>query len=288
MTEPTNTIAPLLRRLLYGLTNWSLFVAGMVNLGVGTWSAAAHADAAIAATSLTAGLVLLFAATIDRFESLKGLGIEAKTRKLDEKIEQADEALRKIRQLAELTGASLVDLHSKMGRWDSAPSPREALALTERVRSIMLALGSEPPALASALRPWARILCHDLASSFTVFLNKLVTEKIHELETLRQAIPQPMNPNDSELHRLTKEINVGHAYIADRLRKIHQFDLDDYPECFMAIFENVPYIISEELLPLREKAARFASDMNTLKRSMSLPNPEVWMHELEEARRNKI
>lgn len=284
MTDPTNTTAPLHRRLLYGLTNWSLFVAGMVNLGVGTWSAV-QGNTAIAATSLTAGLVLLFASTIDRFESLKGLGIEAKTRKLDEKIEQANEALRRLRQLAELTGAALVDMNSKMGRWDSAPSPREALALAERVRSIMQALGSEPPAIATALRPWARILCHDLSAAFTAPLQKSITGKIQELEKLRQAIPTPMDPNNPELHRLIGEINVGHTYIAERLRKIHQFDLDDYPEHFLALFENVPYLTKGELLPFRERAASFATDMTALKRSMSLPNAENWMHELEEARR---
>ena len=284
MADPTTgTPAPLHRRLLYGLTNWSLFAAGMVNLGVGTWFAA-QGGAAIAATSLTAGLVLLFAATIDRFESLKGLGIEAKTRKLDEKIEQADEALRGLRQLTELTGAALVDMNSKMGRWDSAPSPREALALAERVRSIMHALGSEPPAIATALRPWARILCHDMAAALAAPLHKSITDNIQELEKLRQAIPTPRDPNHPEFHRLTGEINVGHAYIAERLRKIHQFDLDDYPERFLALFENVPYVTEGELLPLRERAARFASDMTTLKRSMSLPNAEIWMHELEEAR----
>lgn len=92
MAESTKIVTPRHRLVLYEFTNWILFVAGIVNLGVGTWFAA-QGDAAIAATSLTAGLVLLFAATIDRFESLKGLGIEAKTRKLNEKIEQADEAL---------------------------------------------------------------------------------------------------------------------------------------------------------------------------------------------------
>lgn len=286
MADSTNTATPLHRRLLYGLTNWSLFVAGMVNLGVGTWSAA-QGDAAIAATSLTAGLVLLFAATIDRFESLKGLGIEAKTRKLDEKIEQADEALRRLRQLAELTGAALVDMNSKMGRWDSAPSPREALALAERVRSIMQALGSEPPAIATALRPWARILCHDLAAAFIAPLHKSITDKIQGLENLRQATPPPMDPNDTELLRLTGEINVGHAYIAERLGKIHQFDLDDYPERFLALFENVPYLTNGDLLPFRERAERFATDMTSLKRSMSLPNAETWMRELEEARRRE-
>lgn len=94
-------------RILYGLANWTLFVAGVVNLVIGTWSAA-NSDAAIAATCLAAGLILLFAATIDRFESLKGLGIEAKTRKFDEKIVQADVTLRGVRKLTELSGSALL------------------------------------------------------------------------------------------------------------------------------------------------------------------------------------
>jgi hypothetical protein len=75
MTEVSSTVTACLRRLLYSLTNWGFFIFGVTNLIVGTWYAA-HAEATIAATSLTAGLVLLLAATIDRFESLKGLGVE--------------------------------------------------------------------------------------------------------------------------------------------------------------------------------------------------------------------
>ncbi|CAE6814036.1 hypothetical protein R69746_05750 [Paraburkholderia aspalathi] len=93
MTENTRTGSrSWLEQTLYWLTNWSLFAAGLFNLYVGTRSAF-DIHVAGAATSLTAGLVLLFAATIDRFESLKGLGIEAKTRQLDQKISEADEAL---------------------------------------------------------------------------------------------------------------------------------------------------------------------------------------------------
>jgi len=44
------------------LTDSVLFIAGVVNLAVGTWSAL-HQSATIAVTSLTGGLVLLFAAS---------------------------------------------------------------------------------------------------------------------------------------------------------------------------------------------------------------------------------
>lgn len=172
-------------------------------LHFGTWYAA-QADAAIAATSLTAGLVLLFASTIDRFESLKGLGIEAKTRQLNEKIEQADESLRRLRQLAELTCTALVDLHSKMRRRDSAPTPREAVDLAERVRSIMQALGSEPHAIEIALRPWVRILCLELTYVLTAPLRELVQMKIQELEKLQGTIPMPSDPENREFQKLNE------------------------------------------------------------------------------------
>lgn len=269
-------------KILYGLTNWSLFVAGMVNLGVGTWSAA-HSAVAIAATSLTAGLVLLFAATIDRFESIKGLGIEAKTRRLDEKIEQADEALRKLRQLAEITGETLVDLHSKMGRWDAAPSPRESCELAYRVRSTMQAMGSDPNTIARALHPWAKIQCQDLARAFTDPMYKFTSEKIRALDELRDAIPKPLSPNDPELLRLSAEINQGHAYL-ERLGKIHQFALEDYPSRFLALFDDAPYRTPEELAPIRERASAFAADMTALRDSMVLPNIEAWIREIDAAR----
>lgn len=286
MAESTKIVTPRHRLVLYEFTNWILFVAGIVNLGVGTWFAA-QGDAAIAATSLTAGLVLLFAATIDRFESLKGLGIEAKTRKLNEKIEQADEALHRLRQLAELTSIELVDINSKMGRWDSAPSPRESLALVERVRSTLQALGSEPTAIATALQPWALTLFRDLVRAFTVPLCKLITDKMGELQIGRHAVPTRSDPNDPEVNRLTEEIKLGQAYIDGPLNKIYQLDLDNYPQCFLDLFENVPYLAQEELLQFREKAARFAKDMTALKQSNTLPNAETWMHELEGARRHK-
>ena len=115
MNDASAAQIPLHKKILYGLTNWGLFIAGAINLGVGTWSAFSG-NVAIAGTSLTAGLILLFAATIDRFESLKGLGVEAKTRQLDQKIEQTEVALRKVKELTELVAAPLMVMTSTIDR----------------------------------------------------------------------------------------------------------------------------------------------------------------------------
>lgn len=283
LTEHRENPVALHRRVLFSLTNWGLFVAGMVNLGVGTLSAI-RGQASIAATSLTAGLVLLFAATIDRFESLKGLGVEAKTRRLDEKIEQADQAIRGLRELTEVAGAALIDHNSKMGRWDSAPGPRESYALAQKVRSIMSSLGSEQPAIAAALRPWASILCHDLAVALVKPIQKAMTDKIQKLNQERASIASSIDPRNPQFLRLNAEIESGNAFTS-RLQKIYEFNIDDYPERFVGLFDNVPLLEEDEVRPIRGKALQFTSDMKTLRHSLTLPNAEAWFVELEDTNR---
>jgi hypothetical protein len=282
-TQPSSELA-WHKRLLYGLTNWGLFSAGAVNLAVGTWSAL-KGEVANAATSLTAGLVLLFAATIDRFESFKGLGVEAKTRQLDQKIEQADEALRRLKEVAELTGATLVDLNSKMGRLGSAPSPREAYALAQKVRHIMASLGSETASMRQTLEPWIRIFCHDLATAIASPLDTALSEKIRELERERAGIQQPMDPNDAKLARTTAAIREISTYLGQHLRKIYQFRVDDYPERFLQLFEDVPLVSEEVLAPIQAKARQFAPAMLEPRQNLQLASPEPWFLEIDEHRK---
>jgi hypothetical protein len=280
MDKPVDITMPLHRRALYGLTNWGLFVAGMVNLVVGSVSAV-HEHASIAATSLTAGLVLLFAATIDRFESLKGLGVEAKTRRLDQKIEQADDALRRLRDLTELTGTALVDLHSKMGRWDSAPSAREAYGLAQKVRSIMEGLGSVPRAVAIALRPWATTLCRDLMRTLVAPLEKAMTDQMRQFEQQRASIKQPIDPTNPDFVRLNAQVNEASQYLVDKLRKPMRLQLDDFPACLVRAFDDVPFLAAEIVNPIQENALRFTADMEILRETASLAHAEAWFSELE-------
>lgn len=230
----------------------------------------------IAATSLTAGLVLLFAATIDRFESLKGLGVEAKTRQLDQKIEQADEALRRLKELAELTGTALVDMSSKMGRWDSAPTTREAYALAQKVKSIMAALGSDQSTMREALKPWAMVVCRDLANKINQPLHAAVQEKVQELVLKRSAIPQILD--DPQFKQITAEITGANIYLH---RLIQPLELDDYPDRFLQPYMDIPLLEAEAAELLRTSALQFAPVMLEIRKNLKLDNPERWFLEIE-------
>lgn len=283
MNSDANDGRPWLRQLLFGLTNWILFIAGAVNLAGGTW-AAAHQQATLAATLLAAGLVLLFAATIDRFESFKGWGIEAKTRQLDQKIAEADDALRRLRELAQLSGAALIDLNCKVGRWDSVPSATAAHELAQKVRSILVTLGSDQEAIASALTPWARITCSDLGAALANPLFIAISDQIIQREARRSAIRQPISLDNTEYSRLTAEIRAGHAY-KERVQGLRSFTLDEYPDRFMALFEEVPLIDESVIVLARDKAKKFEPAMSTLRNSFTILDPVAWCAEIEEHRR---
>ena len=239
----------------------------------------------MATTSLTAGLVLLLAATIDRFESLKGLGIEAKTKQLDQKIVQADEALLKLREMTELTGTALINFNSKLGRFNSAPSPGAAIEFATHVRQILTKMGSDHILIASALKPWAKTLCFDFAIKQGKQLCELLYDIKRELELERQQIKQPIDPNDSIFQKLSEQIRLIDDFIASRLQSFHRLDLEDYPDKFMDIYNEVPYVNPQKVDELRNYSERFKPGMLALKLNQQLSDidTKLWIEELSES-----
>lgn len=82
------------------ISNAALAAAGVACLAFGVVTLWREGDLAAAGTGLTAGLVFLLASSIERFEVLKGLGVEARTRKLDDAITQANATVEQLRDLA--------------------------------------------------------------------------------------------------------------------------------------------------------------------------------------------
>lgn len=281
MTDASQQITPWHKLALYNLTNLALFLAGATNLFIGTISALDNRTT-IAATSLTAGLVLLFAATIDRFESLKGLGVEAKTRQLDSKLVQADDALRQLRVFAELAGTALIELNSKIGRWDSAPTSSEAYNLAQKTKSIMTALGSGSTEIRKALDPWVRVTCFDMAWTVLLPLRTALLEKIRELEQARAAIPQPINAaNAPVIARLAAEIQLGHDFLGARINNANNFETIDFPQRFLHLFEEVPLLGNDVVEPLRQVARQLSPEMLTFREKLELPDPEKWFSKID-------
>jgi hypothetical protein len=116
-------------------------------------------------------------------------------------------------------------------------------------------------------------------------LNTALAEKTEELERERASIGQPMEPNDANLARTTAAIREISTYLEQRLRKIYQFRVDNYPDRFLQLFEDVPLVSEEVLAPIQAKARQFAPAMVELRQNLQLASPEPWFLEIDEHRK---
>jgi hypothetical protein len=206
-----------------GVVGFALTSSGLSALGIGTWWLY-KGETSSALAGLGAGLALLFAATIDRFEFLKVLGMEAKTR-FDQKINEAERMLKHIQELAASTGGSLIELHTTAAEG----SPQERIAKTydkvQNAKSLMLKTGSDETAIRDAATPWLIATAHALWGHFAEPIH-------HEVRRLEGAlkIEQLKYPNNSEtyaarlqsirsfLHADTRPMRLSN--VSDYLRRL--------------------------------------------------------------------
>ncbi|MCZ2154016.1 MAG: hypothetical protein LC114_08980 [Bryobacterales bacterium] len=265
---------PLSRTILYGLANWSLLVAGLANLCVGT-RAALSGSVTVAATSLTAGIVLIFGATIDRFDSLRGLGIEAKTRKLDQTIDHAEKTLIHLRKSAELYCEEILSIRARMNRWDSRPSHQEEFEFANRVRKFMRGFGSTDKTIAEAFRLWIRTQCFDIASGLANSLRKELMAHLDKLPNNVQVVNQG-SPGQSESSHLTALIEELDQFRQSSPR-FEDSGWSDYVERFESLLDQLQSLQVETIKSILSDAKEIVPEMFLLLEGRELRDPAHWV-----------
>ncbi|QCP49041.1 hypothetical protein FAZ95_07480 [Trinickia violacea] len=146
---------------------------GAAAVVTGLWIAIADHVAA-ATACLSAGILILLLANINHFEFIKGFGFEAKTKKLDEQIEEADRLLAKLRLASQLFADISVQLMARAGRW-AGPIPKpETQDLVTRIQALLESLDVRGADIDKSLDPFHRITLRDLATScFNAFFAEL-------------------------------------------------------------------------------------------------------------------
>ncbi|MCW5297734.1 hypothetical protein DXT88_06045 [Herbaspirillum lusitanum] len=151
--ENANVKTSGIREFQLFVVDGALTVAGILSVAGGLWSIYRD-NAALAATCMAAGLILLFAATLHRFELLKGFGIEAKMKKLDDTIDKAEVALAQLKDLTKVTSVALVTLYSRIGRTGGPPTFEEEYETMQGVKRNLLSSKYSLLEISAILRPW--------------------------------------------------------------------------------------------------------------------------------------
>lgn len=146
-----------------GYVGLCLAIVGTLILGRGVWAAYTGLPISDISTLLGAGLVLLLAGTIDRFETLKGLGFEAKTREIKRQLSEAGELVDQLRELSIMAFTNLIKQSALAGRWDSAPTFGEQYKFAMQARDKLGALEVDNATIRMCLKPWVDMVLWDWA-----------------------------------------------------------------------------------------------------------------------------
>lgn len=274
-------IYPLLGKIFLWLVNVVLAFAGIACLMLGVVTLWHGADLVAAGTGLTAGLVFLFSATIDRFESLKGLGVEARTRKLDEAISQANATVDQLRELAELSSGFVVSLSAKAGRWDSAPTLRESHEIAQRVRRNLKSLGSSEPVIRETLAPWVSIVIIDQVREVLKEVRRpLLLAQEHYSQKL-QAYPTPIAAGDPEYQALLDQRNKYGAYEGTTFGDVSDWPAGTHVNTLRRMVRSMPLVDESDREKLKTLIAPWLPRLEYLVANNDLSDKEEWFAEDE-------
>lgn len=273
-----------------GRSSWRYTVTGVVSVAAGVTLIGTgvvdtfHQAMGAAATSIVLGALLFLVANADRFEQFKAFGLEAKTRKLDEKIDEADKALDRLRRLNEISGTALLRIANmvgtRFGRLDAATQ----LRLLGDIQNLMREMGSDASVIETAIQPMALTFCVKISTAFhSEITNALAAESVRlgsAAETLGET---PGNETQiAELKRAQDEIT---QYINSHGIQFHTFQIDEFPRVLLVIFDRFPTSLAascaEAMSRFKDEAELIAADMRALNRGGPIANERLWLPRLE-------
>lgn len=107
-------------------------------------------DPTTAGIPVAAGIALMFAANIDRFELLKIFGLEARTRELKETIHNAQEVAERLKTLTDVAARGLLRLSVK----EPNAKQQDLYELSRTVKGMLEQNGASVESQRDALEPW--------------------------------------------------------------------------------------------------------------------------------------
>lgn len=271
---------------LHVAANWVYFGFGVVSLGFALVEVYL-ANSALAGICFTAGILLILASTIDRFETIKGLGLEAKTKQLDQRIQQADEVLDKLRRMYEVAGPALIQIADRVGTRNGRLDSTTLVGLVRDVQLLMAEMGTPGESIRDAIEPLATTLCIQISIKCIADLHLEVAAEgqriVHEIRRLEglegheenQALIDRLKAKRDEIFQFMNQS----IYYQDR-------NLDEFPAIFEQMFEHIPVSIdpahSMSIRRMREQATRISEDMTAFNRGGVMKAPDLWASELLE------
>lgn len=262
----------MIRPIATGMASAALMLTGGVLLWFGMVSAY-RGESTLLAVCVAGAILLIFAATIDRFESVKGLGVEAKTRQLDRKLVEADQAIDQIRRLAEILGKESVAANTKLGRMDAAPTTEESYLHAQAVKGVMVGLGSKPETIRNMMRPFVHMMLFDMTTAILRPVDMNISKRMNELRRTN------LRAGESAAEKASREAAQSEAYDFQQvmvMRLYNSLSIEDYPSEVLSRLTRLSLIDDDVRETAQREILRFSAEMLLLRAEGRLEKPEDW------------
>ncbi|WQI22642.1 hypothetical protein U2S91_08395 [Stenotrophomonas maltophilia] len=255
----------------YLVVNGLLFLSGLAALVAGGYCTF-RLQAAAATTFFGAGLVLLFASTIDRFETLKGFGIEAKQRELTKTLSEVNTVLEEVQQLNFFTAKSLAALYAKAGRAAGAPSAEEIYSVLAEFRTSLKRGQATDGMVREALAPCVDVMLADLNHAITgpvkSALGAVVAERWGEFHLSDKSDRIAWNDKEKAYSEAAK---VHHDIL-----EFQDFSEATYPGELITLLRSYPANLVPEAEIAAKALASFSGDIQSLQRRGIIDDTAMW------------
>ncbi|WLH64839.1 hypothetical protein [Pseudomonas sp. FP2300] len=262
------------------IVNIILLIAGLICITVGCFKLITN-EVALATTGLGAGLLFLFSATIERFESLKGMSLEVTTRKLDDKIHEASEVVKELKQLAEISGHTLSLLAARVGRWGGSFTFEESYLLAQQVRDNLTSLKCEKNTITHALNPWVTVVIADLGRKLLAPVTEELNALEQQLRRERDKIPQPIKADDPAYLELVQKINALSTHMHPGC-DVSALDSDKTMAAIETYVSTAPELDTAAKLKHLDNIKQWSSEVDFLLRQSDVKNPSLWIEMLKQ------
>lgn len=254
------------------LKTMPIFIFGLILLICGTVLSFRNQPGSVAVTYGAAVLCLILS-SLQEFEWFKGFGIEAK---VDKKIKEADDAIKKLKEIAIPFSELLLTQTARSGRLGTMIKRRERYRLVKDIEKPLLGLGVTKQELEKIKKDWYSFdlfdLCNPIWDNLKVSLDAKLAEKRANFSTI----------NIADAHKLHEEMKQLEAY-KENLKKIaYQNNLHTTYQDYANFINNCSVFDQKEKEKLLKENADLIADLKYYCENHDFRRPEYWFKKDDE------
>ncbi|UTH73579.1 hypothetical protein [Chromobacterium sp. IIBBL 290-4] len=248
-----------LKPVMYAFANLFLFLAGVVLIGTAVAGSLKEMEIEKFIALCSAGLIFVLVSCIDRFEYIKWLSIEAKTRK---NISNAEEVLRKLKEVSELSLRNAV-ISKIQGNSMKKVQGNDLISTHKEIKKALRRQNCNDNTVKEILKP----LEDEMTNSMFYFAIKkiadLAVENIKELDAV-----YPRSNDEYQQREKIREFFF---------KCKHFLNSENKSEEIIPLLESAPAIKGVDMEKCKKDAGEVTKEVDLLEKRGTFRNESMWV-----------